>query len=151
MKTQLSLLEKAIRISTNAHTGQVDKAGMPYILHPIRVMMNVKTIYQKTLAILHDVLEDTSVTIDMLWDDGFSDAFLKDLSLLTRDENTPYDEYILRIKENNNVRKVKIADMRDNTNILRYHELESKHMKMIEKYHKAIKILEPDFEERIDI
>jgi len=62
-KDLLKLLDKAIMISTNAHYKQTDKAGIPYILHPIRVMMNVKTIPEKIVAILHDTLEDTELTI----------------------------------------------------------------------------------------
>ena len=67
----MATLEKAIAIAAAAHAGQVDKAGQPYILHPIRVMLSVTGSHAQMAAILHDVVEDTSVTVDQLVDEGF--------------------------------------------------------------------------------
>lgn len=64
-------LEKAILIATKAHEGQKDKAGKPYILHPLRVMLRMKTTKDMMAAILHDVVEDTDVTLDDLREHGF--------------------------------------------------------------------------------
>ena len=140
----LKLLDKAIVIATNAHTGQTDKAGIPYILHPIRVMMSVDTIPEKIVAILHDILEDTTVTFDSLLKEGFPEWILNNVVILTKDKQETYDRYLLSIKSNPIATKVKLADMRDNSDILRFHNLEIKHLKMINKYHKGIKMLTKD-------
>jgi len=145
------LLGKAIKIATIAHDGQVDKAGFPYILHPLRVMMGVKTLRRKILGVLHDVIEDTYVTEEMLLAEGFPQGIVEDVALLSRPEGMPYEDYLLQVKQREDVRIVKLGDMKDNANLLRYHELESKHLKMVKKYHKGIKLLQLGLDERLEI
>lgn len=152
------LLGKMIRIATLAHDGQLDKAGFPYILHVLRVMMSVGTIKQKIIACGHDLFEDTTVTALDLAKEGFTASYIYAIELLTKEKGVDYSsgsenlmKYLERIKQNEDARKVKIADMKDNANILRFHEIESKHVKMIMKYHAGIKFLEPDFNEKLEI
>src|SRR5687768_11464006 len=72
-RIHMSTLERAIEIAARAHVGQVDKGGQPYILHPIRLMLKVKTVSEQMAAVLHDVVEDTSVTFEVLAAEGFPD------------------------------------------------------------------------------
>ena len=80
----MSILDKAIQIAVSAHVGQVDKAGQPYILHPLRVMFSVETPHERLAAVLHDVVEDTEVTIDDLADEGFPTEVLDAIQALTK-------------------------------------------------------------------
>jgi hypothetical protein len=100
-------------IATLAHYGQVDKAGLPYIGHPERVSASVPEPY-KVVAMLHDVVEDTHVTLDELRDWGLSPVDAKALALLTHDPAIPYMDYIRGVKSNEIARTVKLADIADN-------------------------------------
>lgn len=80
----MSTLERAISIAAQAHSGQVDKAGQPYILHPLRVMLQMTSQDERMAAVLHDVVEDTSITIEQLATEGFSDAVLEAVEALTK-------------------------------------------------------------------
>ena len=133
-----NLLEKAIRIAVNAHMGQLDKGGHPYILHPLRVMMEGETPEEMILGILHDTIEDTSIAINFLQSEGFPHDILKDLELLTKKKDEDYFEYLAKIKNSPRAKKIKLRDMKDNSNILRLHVVEEKHLKMIKKYHSAV-------------
>ena len=107
-------IEDAIILATQAHAGQVDKAGLPYILHPLRVMLRVESETEQTVAILHDVVEDTSITLDDLREDGYSEEILEAVDYLTRRESETYRQFIERVKENELARIVKLADLEDN-------------------------------------
>ncbi|NLL71756.1 MAG: GTP pyrophosphokinase [Epulopiscium sp.] len=131
------MLEKAIRIATNAHQGQVDKAGEPYILHPLRVMLSRKTEIERICAVLHDVIEDTDITLEYLENTGFSDEILLALDALTRRGNETYDEFINRILDNRIACYVKLADLSDNMDLSRIKNPTEKDYKRIEKYRKA--------------
>jgi len=120
----LELINKAIEIAEKAHRGQVDKAGKPYILHPLRVMMNF--CFDKSenkaaviCAVLHDVIEDTDVTLDDLHAEGFSDEVLAALDCLTKRDKESYDDFISRILVNELACKVKICDIADNMDMSR--------------------------------
>jgi (p)ppGpp synthase/HD superfamily hydrolase len=89
---ELHMLEKAIKIAVEAHAGQVDEAGQPYILHPLRCMLKAETDIQRISAVLHDVVEDTDWTIGALRAEGFSDAELETIDCLSRREDESYDE-----------------------------------------------------------
>ena len=143
--------ERAIRIATTAHSGQFDKAGVPYILHPLRVMNAVKNVDEKIVAILHDTIEDTSTTPDFLLSEGFTQYIVDAILSVSRLPGEKYKMFIQRAKLNTIGRVVKIADMRDNCELFRMHELEDKHLSMIKRYHKALKELEPNHNERIII
>lgn len=132
-------LMKALLVAIKAHKGQKDKGGKPYILHPIRVALNVKGKDEKIVALLHDVIEDTSYTIDDL--DFLSEEQRKALLLLTHDDNVPYMEYITELKKNKIASKVKLKDLEQNMNLKRLKTVSDKDLKRLEKYKKAKEIL----------
>ena len=90
----MSTLEQAIIIATNAHTNQTDKSGAPYILHPLRLMLNAKNEEEQITALLHDVVENSMVTLDELKTAGFSVTVLDAVRTLTREKDMPYDQYL---------------------------------------------------------
>ena len=135
------LLEKAISIALTAHKGQVDKGGNPYILHPIRVMGSVKTIEEKIIALLHDVVEDSDITIEQLKKEGFSETTLEAINLLTKTSDCSYEDYLLRIKSNKLALEIKKADLKDNLDNSRLAELNPSDYKRIGKYKKALDLL----------
>lgn len=141
VKQNDNMLELAIRIAVNAHTNQFDKGGNPYILHPLHVMSQMDTEDEKIIAVLHDVIEDTDITAQDLLDWGFSEDIVMDIVLLSRDKNQDYEQYIYAIKKSQRAKKVKLADMRHNSDLSRMHVVEEKHLKMIKKYHWAMTVL----------
>lgn len=116
---KFSTLQDAIALAEFAHRNQVDKAGFPYIEHPRRVLENVKAMgakpYIQQAAILHDVVEDTAFTLDMLADLGFSEPVLLVVDLVTRKKDIPSDNYYAAIRKNPDAVLVKSADITDNT------------------------------------
>jgi len=139
----ISLLEKSIIIATRAHSGQFDKGGNPYILHPLRVMLSLDNDDDRIVGILHDVLEDTSITLRHLEDNGFHGEIeiLDALVSITRKSNESYKDFILRVKLNPIALRVKLADLKDNMNISRINSPTEKDFLRIEKYKKAYKLL----------
>ncbi|NPV10470.1 MAG: phosphohydrolase [Ignavibacteria bacterium] len=134
----MATLEKALEIAINAHKGQKDKAGMEYILHPIRVMLRGETEIEKICGILHDVIEDSNLTFEDLRNEGFSEEVISVLKLLTKEsENEDYDKFIERVKQNPIAVKVKINDLLDNLDITRLKELNDRDLKRLNKYLKA--------------
>lgn len=109
------VFETALMIAVEAHKGQVDKNGMPYILHPIAVMQKVEGLELKTIAILHDTIEDTYVTEDFLLEAGIPKNIVDVVALLTKPQNEPYESYLRRVKENPMAKAVKLADLAHNT------------------------------------
>lgn len=138
-----NLLDKAIIIAVKAHSGQLDKAGAPYILHPLRVMLDLKNENERIVGILHDVLEDTDITIEYLKNNGFKDEreILEALISVTKNESENYDEFIQRVKLNPIGIKVKLADLKDNMDIARISNPTEKDHKRVEKYRGAKEIL----------
>lgn len=131
-------LDKAILIATKAHQNQVDKAGKPYILHPIRVMMKMENEIEQIVAILHDVLEDCpDYDEESLRTEGFSSEVVEALSVLNRNNYPDYQAYICNVARNPIARVVKIADLEDNINVLRLNILKEKDFERIKKYHWA--------------
>lgn len=92
----MSALEKAIAIAVRAHEGQKDKAGAPYVLHPIRLMVRMDSELEMTAAVLHDVVEDSAWTLELLRAEGFSEEVLEVVDHLTRREGESYDDYVAR-------------------------------------------------------
>lgn len=114
----MSTLERAIQIATEAHKGQLDKAGREYIGHPIRVMEMGKTEDEKIVGVLHDVIEDTDWTFERLEAEGFSPEVIAALRCVTKtSENENYDDFIDRVKKNPLAVAVKINDLTDNMDI----------------------------------
>ncbi len=132
------MLEKAIQIAVNAHKGQKDKAGQPYILHLFRVMLSGKTEEEQICGVLHDVVEDTKWTFEDLKKEGFSDNIIKALKCVTKtsdDEN--YEDFINRVQTNSLAIKVKINDLKDNMNLGRLKNITKKDKLRLQKYQKA--------------
>ena len=109
------VFETALRIAIEAHEGQRDKNGMPYILHPLAVMSKVDGLELKTIAVLHDTIEDTYVTEDFLLEKGIPKNIVDVVALLTKPQNESYESYLRRVKENPKAKVVKLADLAHNT------------------------------------
>ncbi len=131
----------AAETAYRAHKDQTDKAGFPYILHPVHVAEQMKTEETTIVALLHDVIEDSSFTAEDISAMGFSDDIIEALKLLTHDKNTDYFEYVLKIKDNPIARAVKIADLTHNSDLSRLPNVTQKDILRVEKYKKAIEIL----------
>ena len=135
-------IERAIQIAVDAHAGVKDKGGKAYILHPISVMMRCETDEEKTVAILHDVVEDTDWTFEALQEEGFSEKIIEALKTVTKhSDDEDYDEFVQRSLKNEIGRKVKIADLRENLDVTRIGELTDKDIKRINKYKRALSVL----------
>ena len=135
------MLEKAIEIAVEAHRGQIDKAGKEYILHPMRVMLRGRNDTEMIVGILHDVVEDTPITIDMLRLEGFSEDILAALECITKRRGESYGTFIDRILTNPLATQVKLYDMEDNMNRDRIPYPTPKdeaRFRKYEKYHKVI-------------
>ena len=130
-------LEKAIGLAVTAHKGQKDKAGGPYILHPLRVMFRMDSVIGMIAAVLHDVVEDTKVTLEDLRHEGFSEEVVSTVACLTRKSDESYDAFIDRIKDKPMARKIKLADLEDNMDIRRVTEVGKKDLERLERYHRA--------------
>lgn len=136
------LLERAIETAVRAHHGQIGKDGLPYLLHPLRLMARMETVEEQIVAVLHDVVEDSEITIDDLRREGFSEYALEAIALLTHDkEKVPYDDYVHALKPHALARKVKLADLEDNSNLRRLVQVEDKDLERVKKYHRAWRIL----------
>ena len=136
------MLQKAIDIATKAHEGQVDKAGQPYIDHPLRVMNMGTTDEEKIVGVLHDVVEDSDWTFEELAAEGFSIEVIEALRCITKlSENEPYDKFIQRVKANSLAAKVKLYDLTDNMDIRRLAYISEKDVKRLRKYLKAYRQL----------
>jgi (p)ppGpp synthase/HD superfamily hydrolase len=115
----MSTLERAIEIAARAHAGQVDKAGQPYILHPLRLMLAVTTPHERMAAVLHDVVEDTPITLDDLKSEGFPLEVLEAVSALTKTKGESRLAAAKRAANHPIARVVKLADVTDNLDIRR--------------------------------
>jgi len=119
----VSTLERAIAIAVEAHAGQIDKAGGPYILHPLRVMLSLGTDDERIVGVLHDVCEDCpGWNFDRLRREGFSEPIIAALTSVTKIEGEPYEDFVLRAARNPIGRSVKHADLVDNSDISRIAE-----------------------------
>lgn len=134
----MSNYELALKIATEAHKGQVDKAGVPYINHPLTVASLVDTEEEKIVALLHDTIEDTNITEQDLLNYGFSNKIVEAVKLLTHNKDVPYMDYVAKIKDNELARKVKIADLTHNSDLSRLKEITDKDKKRYNKYQNAL-------------
>lgn len=138
-------LASAIATAAQAHQNQKDKSGEPYILHPIRVMMRMRSEVDMIVAILHDVVEDTNWTIEQLRAEGFSEEVLQAVACLTHQENESYDKFLARIESNVIARRVKLADLEDNMDVRRLSVLTEKDIQRLQRYHPAwVKLSQAD-------
>jgi (p)ppGpp synthase/HD superfamily hydrolase len=141
MRKDMDLLERAIGIAVEAHHGQKDRCGAPYILHPLRVMGRVETTTQKIIAILHDVVEDTDWTLADLKREGFPHEILAALRCVTKKEGEAYEDFVKRSGSNPLARRVKLADLEDNMDLRRNSELTKEDLPRLQKYVKAWRYL----------
>ena len=136
------ILDRAKAIATSAHEGQVDKAGKPYIDHPIRVMNMGKTVEEKIAGVLHDVVEDSDWTFEMLEKEGIPKDVMDALRCVTKlSEDEDYDHFIERVKTNPLAVKVKLNDLKDNMDITRLGEVTEKDLARLNKYIRAYRQL----------
>lgn len=146
-----SLLELAVKVAEQAHKGQTDKGGNPYIEHLKAVAAQVNNIEHKIVAYLHDVVEDTEITLDDLSEMGFTFRIVNSVRLLTKTKELTYEEYLKRLKADDNARHVKIADLRHNMDISRIPEPTDKDHKRLEKYKRSLDFLEFPESSRSDL
>ncbi len=137
----MNILEKAIRIAMDAHEGQVDKAGKPYILHPLRLMTLMESENEMISAVLHDVVEDSNITIGDLKEAGMPDEAIEIIESLTKRNHESYEDFIKRVSLNKKAIKIKTADIEDNMNLSRLPAIKQKDLDRLAKYHKALIIL----------
>ena len=112
-------LEDAIALAVEAHRGQVDRVDHPYILHPLRVMFRLEDELDRIVAVLHDVIEDTDLTLENLRQKGYSEEILAALDGVTRREEESYEDFVERSLAHPVARRVKLADLADNMDIRR--------------------------------
>ena len=134
--------KQAIILAYEAHAGQVDKSGLPYVHHPLHLAEQMDDEVSTIAALLHDIVEDTHFSFEDLENMGFGDEVMEALHLLTHDEKVPYLDYVHRIATNPVARKVKLADLAHNSDITRLdHQPTETDLKRLEKYQKAREIL----------
>ena len=126
------------------HRGQVDRNGVKYILHPMRVMRYMDSETEKIVGVLHDVVEDTPITLQDLKQKGYSEEIVDAIDCLTKREGESYEDFIDRCKQNSIARKVKIADLEDNMDIRRLDVLTEKDMDRLNRYLRAWRYLTGD-------
>lgn len=139
-----ALLERAIAIAEQQHAGQVDKAGRPYIEHPLRVMNTMSSDAERIVAVLHDVIEDTNLTLNQLAAEGFPGYVLDALDSVTRRAAETYDAFVARAAKDPIGRVVKYADLQDNANLARIGAPTAADVARTEKYRRAMAQLDAE-------
>lgn len=134
----MDYIEKAYNIAKAAHSGQKDKAGKDYFLHPCAVADMLNTDNEKIVALLHDVVEDTEITIDHLKKEGFEVKVIEAVEAITKRPGEKYNEYIARVKGNALATAVKIADMTHNSDITRFNNPARADYERSEKYRQRL-------------
>jgi (p)ppGpp synthase/HD superfamily hydrolase len=136
------MTKKAMKFMFEHQKEQYDKSGIPYVFHPFTVAYELTNENECTIALLHDVIEDTNVTFEDLKKEGFPDIVIDTLKLLTHEEGIDYFEYIDKISKNKLARNVKIQDLKHNMQEGRLNKITDKDIERKEKYIKALNILE---------
>ena len=134
-------LEQAITIAVHAHAGQVDKAGQPYLLHPLRIMLKLETNDERIAGVLHDVVEDTPVTIEDLEAKGLTGSALEAVRLLTKTKGADYDAYLVPIKDHAVAKAVKLRDLEDNLDCRRLPTITEQDHERLNQYLSAHRFL----------
>lgn len=132
------LLGKVLVLATNAHAGQFDRGGNPYILHPLKVMHYLKTADEELqcIALLHDVVEDTKTSWHDLEDTGCTERVINAVKALTKLPGQTYEEYQEVVFANEDAMRVKMCDLRHNTDIRRLKGVTQKDIDRIAKYNR---------------
>ena len=136
------MITKAIKIAQEAHHGQKDKAGRPYIGHLLRVMQSGNTEDERICGVLHDLVEDTTWTFDDLMEEGFPKHIIEALKCLTKQKNENYDQFIDRVIKNPLASHVKLNDLKDNMDIRRLEKISENDRERLNKYLKAYRKLQ---------
>ncbi len=136
------LTKKAIKIMYEAHKDRKDKSGLPYVFHPWHVAESMEDEECTCAALLHDVVEDTNMTIEDLRKEGIPETVLKALALLTHEKGKPYMEYVRDLSGNRIARRVKLSDLAHNMDITRIDKPSEKDLERLEKYREAKEYLE---------
>ena len=126
--------DHALRIAIKAHEGQKDKSGREYVMHPIRVAERCKDPRAKIVALLHDTIEDTDVTVEYLRNEGFPEEIISAVLSVTKQKGENYEDFVRRAAENPLGREVKIADLEDNMDIRRLEEITDEDVARLRKY-----------------
>lgn len=134
----MKFAKEALAFAVEAHKGQKDKGKKPYIYHPIYVAEHVEGDIAKSVAYLHDVVEDTKYTLEDLRNAGFSDEIVDAVDVLTKREGMSYEKYIEKVAKNPLATTVKLADLEHNSQISRIENPTKKDLKRCEMYHKMI-------------
>ena len=137
-----ALTKKALKLCFEAHRDQTDKSGMPYVFHPFHLAEQMDSEESTIVALLHDVIEDTEYTLSDLAAMGFSNSVIDALALMTHDSTVPYMEYVRAISLNSLATKVKLADLRHNSDLTRLDHVDEKALSRVKKYAAAIELLE---------
>jgi len=136
------MTKKALKLCYEAHKEQTDKSGMPYVFHPFHLAEQMTDEETVTVALLHDVVEDTVYTFEDLLEMGFSEKVVDALRLLTHDKSVAYMDYVDALKSNPIARAVKLADLRHNSDLTRLDCPDEKALARAEKYKAAMALLE---------
>ena len=136
--------KKALKLCFEAHKEQKDKSGLPYVFHPFHLAEQMEDEESTVVALLHDVAEDTDHTLEDIAAMGFSRNVMEALALLTHDEAVPYMEYVKALRNNLIARRVKLADLRHNSDLSRLDadQIDEKALARVKKYTEAMRILE---------
>ena len=136
-----SMVDLALSIARKAHEGQLDKAGVDYIEHPIYVASQVDTEEEKAVALLHDVIEDSPVSAEGLLQAGLPETVVTAVQVLTKKKEQDYQTYLETVKKNPLARVVKLADLEHNSDLSRLSSITEKDRERLKKYKKAIDFL----------
>ena len=136
------MTKKALSLCFSAHKDQLDKSGLPYVFHPFHLPEQMTDEDTTIVALLHDVIEDTEHTLDDLRRFGFNENVISAIALMTHDDDVPYMDYVRNIAKDPIAKKVKLADLRHNSDMSRLDMITQKDIERAEKYKAAIKILE---------
>ena len=139
--TEQSIVDLALSIARKAHEGQLDKAGVDYIEHPIYVASQVDTEEEKAVALLHDVIEDSLVSAEELLQAGLPETVVTAVQVLTKKKEQDYQTYLETVKKNPLARVVKLADLKHNSDLSRLSSITEKDRERLKKYKKAIDFL----------
>ena len=136
------MTKRALALCFEAHKDQLDKSGLPYVFHPFHLAEQMSNENTTVVALLHDVAEDTNITIEQLQAEGFGEQVIAALRLLTHDPCEPYLSYVARIAQDPVARAVKLADLRHNSDLTRLDTIDDRALARVEKYKAAMALLE---------
>ena len=136
-----ALTKKALKLCFEAHKEQTDKTGLPYVFHPFHLAEQMDDELSTVCALLHDVVEDTEYGFEDLRKMGYPEEVIEVLSLLTHNDGTPYMDYVKNLSSNATAKKVKLADLRHNSDLSRLDKIDEWALKRQKKYEEAIDFL----------